>query len=1161
MTSSRKCCTTNVKISTLMIIGIVLLVGGCVLIPEFPKLIQSQIKKNIVIKKGSQGYDEFLKPTSPLYMSYYVFDLQNEADVLNGEKPKVIQRGPYTYKEMRENIPVLWEDGGNLLTYLENKTYIFDQEMSCSNCTENDNITTPNIVALTFINDTMKSNTFVKVGLAGIMSAEKVTMFHKLTVKEIVFGYNDTFLQFLKSVEDNPMVKSFLDYLKKHDPALYAKIPNINPFLQLQYNGTAGMKQAGNTTIMTGQNDIKNLQLTTKWKGNSLLPFWNSTYGNMINGTDGTHFSPNPSKTERLYIFVSDVCSSEPLFSPARYKDKELCLICSNEFKQKDIGNSLTNTGWKKFKENAEKWSNIDIPFSESTHRFTEVFPKIRSLDDPFGKVHKSCRAVFENNSDRFKQKYGLVNDSSDPCEDSVINGNDDSTVPSPRKRVTRSRQKGSLRKEKCFICNEEKGTDLLKGYNQGGIGRCSDTNAANKILERKEAYLADKGSRFHDASRRLELLLSGESHDIFAVDVYYHQACYLKYTHSAWLKEKRADVEDAREEHALQSFFYKFQSKIIRDKQAFLLHELLKDVALISEEIGLNAPVIQTTQTLKRRIIDECGPEISFYNSGKYLIVHASDVNPCEYAIATLHGCGLRDDDLSKAFGRMVKRKLEARRNAPRQWPCTTEEILSQLDRGPLPEIYNAIFYTLKDYGEKNEYGYNKTISRVRATKIWSLASDWEHLITKQPSPKQAILGLVLHRITGSKESINYLHKLNHIVSYNDIRLQNMAWSRMVMSKKAVTAGLRKGVVTHSTIDNIDAAQDTITGAGTTHFTNKTVFQLLRGDQDVLPTIAECPQTPLSIDDEPEMQSVEVPEYSLGKRCGPSVFSKFNDSKDDGLLDERFKKDFAWSLAGFLPLKIENEELPLLDSTNDLANVDKRFLGALVSLRQSPSKSTLENVMAMQSFKDMVASLLDDVKDELFQNATVNKDNAPFCVPKCYGTGVLHIGQCLPMNPPILMSGPHFYQGDPMYYEAIDGLKPNPEKHGTFLYVEPYTGITMKAFKRLQVNIEIQNDPGYEVIMHKVRDFLYPIMYIEEHGLVGDADAKKFKNQVYFAVSLGEYLQYGLIALGGVLVLSAVVVGACAERKRKSALFVGGCTPCPSVIPVSSVLCECDEC
>lgn len=36
---------------------------------------------------------------------------------------------------------------------------------------------------------------------------------------------------------------------------------------------------------------------------------------------------------------------------------------------------------------------------------------------------------------------------------------------------------------------------------------------------------------------------------------------------------------------------------------------------------------------------------------------------------------------------------------------------------------------------------------------------------------------------------------------------------------------------------------------------------------------------------------------------------------------------------------------------------------------------------------------------DELFQNASVNHENSAFCVPKCYGTGLLHIGQCLPMS------------------------------------------------------------------------------------------------------------------------------------------------------------------
>lgn len=84
------------------------------------------------------------------------------------------------------------------------------------------------------INETAKSNGFVKFGLDAIFIAEKVSIFHQLTVKEVLFGYNDTLLQFIQRVEGNAIVKSFLKYLKEHDPALAAKIPTINPFVQLQ---------------------------------------------------------------------------------------------------------------------------------------------------------------------------------------------------------------------------------------------------------------------------------------------------------------------------------------------------------------------------------------------------------------------------------------------------------------------------------------------------------------------------------------------------------------------------------------------------------------------------------------------------------------------------------------------------------------------------------------------------------------------------------------------------------------------------------------------------------------------------------------------------------------------------------------------------------------
>ena len=73
--------------------------------------------------------------------------------------------------------------------------------------------------------------------------------------------------------------------------------------------------------------------------------------------------------------------------------------------------------------------------------------------------------------------------------------------------------------------------------------------------------------------------------------------------------------------------------------------------------------------------------------------------------------------------------------------------EMIALLDKEPLP-----VLYTLYDRGKKNVYEYNIRESSSKATKIWSISSDWEYLITKSPQPKHAVTGLVLHRSTGKK-------------------------------------------------------------------------------------------------------------------------------------------------------------------------------------------------------------------------------------------------------------------------------------------------------------------------------------------------------------------------------------------------------------------------
>ena len=68
-----------------------------------------------------------------------------------------------------------------------------------------------------------------------------------------------------------------------------------------------------------------------------------------------------------------------------------------------------------------------------------------------------------------------------------------------------------------------------------------------------------------------------------------------------------------------------------------------------------------------------------------------------------------------------------------------------------------------------------------------------------------------------------------------------------------------------------------------------------------------------------------------------------------------------------------------------------------------------------------------------------------------CYD-GLIHVGVCQG-GAPIIMSAPHFYNGDPELLEHFDPpLAPNKDLHDTILDLEPITSIALNAHKRIQV-------------------------------------------------------------------------------------------------------------
>ena len=61
--------------------------------------------------------------------------------------------------------------------------------------------------------------------------------------------------------------------------------------------------------------------------------------------------------------------------------------------------------------------------------------------------------------------------------------------------------------------------------------------------------------------------------------------------------------------------------------------------------------------------------------------------------------------------------------------------------------------------------------------------------------------------------------------------------------------------------------------------------------------------------------------------------------------------------------------------------------------------------------------------------------------------------------GPPIFLSNAHFCDVDPAVADTVVGLNCSQAEHVTFLDVEPMTGITMRAAKRLMMST--QYGPG----------------------------------------------------------------------------------------------------
>ena len=297
------CCRPKVTGIALLLCGVILIVLPLALHNYINEYIKKQIADKVKIAPGSQIFDQWKKPTLPIYLQIYTFSIVNPEEVKQGQPPFVNQKGPYSYRESREKFNITW--GDNNVTYNQITNYTFDPDTSCKDCDPHkDIITSINIPYVAILQkliavvDDPEFNEVVTI----LLHFLKEGLFHTTTVHHAIWGYNETLFddydKFRDAVVKIPFIGKSLDnLLPKKFPKVFALQPNPN--------------FDGDSTVNTGKSDIDLVGCYQQWKGNfGKLNIWNSDDANMINGTDGSVYRPDISKHDELYIFIIQLCRS-----------------------------------------------------------------------------------------------------------------------------------------------------------------------------------------------------------------------------------------------------------------------------------------------------------------------------------------------------------------------------------------------------------------------------------------------------------------------------------------------------------------------------------------------------------------------------------------------------------------------------------------------------------------------------------------------------------------------------------------------------------------------------------------------------------------------------------------------------------------------------------
>ncbi|KAA0203320.1 hypothetical protein HAZT_HAZT008805 [Hyalella azteca] len=273
----RRCCCSK----TCSIIGFILsLTLGLTVYftPYFEESVNVFVLGQLPLREGSVRASMWMSGNPPLLYRMYVFNLTNPREFLAGGLPRVRELGPFTYdvSETKENVVF----NGSTVTFQSKPLFKFRSDLSVPGGEDIvvHTLNIPLVNAGEMTRNIPRSFGFFR----DVLSFESI---QKLTVKQLLWGYNSRLLNVAKKVQNIP-------YPYDHFALLAGRNYTLQPV----------------TTIDTGVDNINSVNqvLSYDWPG--------PRQGcNAVFGSDGSAFGPKINESSILFIYNGQFCRSLPL--------------------------------------------------------------------------------------------------------------------------------------------------------------------------------------------------------------------------------------------------------------------------------------------------------------------------------------------------------------------------------------------------------------------------------------------------------------------------------------------------------------------------------------------------------------------------------------------------------------------------------------------------------------------------------------------------------------------------------------------------------------------------------------------------------------------------------------------------------------------------------